>query len=256
MAKKGKKLSEEHKQKISEGNKGKMVSLETRKLMSERNKGHVVSEETKQKISITLRERGYKHTEEYKVMMSKKHSGKNNPMYGKPSPTLGMKMSNESRKKMSEKAKIRANTPESKIKFSEWSKKLWKNPEFVYNQTIGRRGENSPAWKGGKSFEPYCPKFNNEFREYIRIKFNKKCVCCGKPEELNYTKNGRKYKLAIHHIDYDKLDICNGKSWPFVPLCIPCHIKTCNNRWYWFNLLINYWLMNEEIHFGLSMNGD
>ena len=51
----GKKLTEEHKKKISESHKGKIVSLETRKKMSEittmRNLGSKHSDETKRKIS-------------------------------------------------------------------------------------------------------------------------------------------------------------------------------------------------------------
>ena len=55
---KGKKLSEEHKRKISKGNKGKKLSEETRKKISEAQKGeknHMygkhLSEETKKKMS-------------------------------------------------------------------------------------------------------------------------------------------------------------------------------------------------------------
>ena len=236
MVKKGYKQTEEHKKHLSE-------SL----------KGRIVTEETRLKIKENMKDapspcpgafKGHKHSEEYKKMMSDKHSGKNNPMYGRPSPMLGKKMNEDSRNKMSAKAKLRANSPENKKKFSERSKNLWKNPEFVYNQTIGRRGENGPAWKGGLSYEPYCWKFNYEFKERIRNKFNRKCFICDKVEQENSNK-----RLFVHHIDYDKLDICNGKSWAFVPLCNSCHSKTNFNRWYWFNLLINYWAYQYEIQY-------
>lgn len=99
----------------------------------------------------------------------------------------------------------------------------------------GKTGEKMPNWKGGISYFPYCEKFNEEFKEHVRESFNRKCFLCGKSE----TKNG--VKLSVHHIDYNKNAICNGKSWAFVPLCLSCHGKT-NNRHHYFNMLINYWI--------------
>ena len=106
----------------------------------------------------------------------------------------------------------------------------------------GMRGENSPWWRGGISYEPYCPKFNEPLKERIRDKFGRKCFLCGQPE------NGR--KLCVHHIDYDKNVLCNGRAWSLIPLCDSCHNKTSGKqRHYYFNLLIGYWLSNPEIHF-------
>lgn len=102
-------------------------------------------------------------------------------------------------------------------------------------------GEKSPNWRGGKSFEPYCPKFNEAFKERIRLKFDRKCFICGTNE------NSR--RLDVHHIDYNKNSICNGKEWTFVPLCHHCHSKMLGSRWHWFNLLICYWSNNPEINF-------
>lgn len=115
-----------------------------------------------------------------------------------------------------------------------------------YNIPIRDKSENFSGskngnWKGGITEQKYCYKFNNSFKEYIRDKFNRTCYICGKTEnELNK-------KLSVHHIDYNKSSICNGKEWAFVPLCASCHSKTNGNRWYWFNLLINYWLDKYEI---------
>ncbi len=108
---------------------------------------------------------------------------------------------------------------------------------------IAISGEGSPTWKGGKSFEPYCIKFNKAFKEKIREKFSRKCYACDKPEAEN---NG---KLAVHHIDYNKNAICNGKEWAFVPLCRKHHGESNILRHYYFNLLINYWAMNPDINF-------
>lgn len=90
---------------------------------------------------------------------------------------------------------------------------------------IYRSGENSSLWKGGKSFEPYCPRFNNRKKEEIRNQYDRKCYLCGKDEKNNITKNGKIKKLSVHHLDMDKEQGCNGKGWKLVPLCIHCHGK-------------------------------
>jgi len=105
----------------------------------------------------------------------------------------------------------------------------------------GRCGPDAPNWRGGNSFEPYCFKFNDAFKKHIKDKFEGRCYLC--PD------NSPKGKLHVHHIDYNKNSICNGKEWAFVPLCIKHHAKTNFNRWYWFNLLIHYWAVNPEINF-------
>ena len=105
-------------------------------------------------------------------------------------------------------------------------------------------GKLHPGWRNGSSYAPYCHKFNEQFKDAIRARFNYRCYICG---------NGRGSKdLAVHHIDYNKNSICNGHAWAFVPLCASCHSKSNMNRWHWFNLLINYWAMNADINFALS----
>ncbi len=82
----GKKKSQEHKNKLSKANQGKKQTEETRQKIGEKSKGRIVSEEVKQKIR------------ESKI-------GKNNPMYGKGgelSPTYGRKHTKEDRQKISE----------------------------------------------------------------------------------------------------------------------------------------------------------
>lgn len=101
-------------------------------------------------------------------------------------------------------------------------------------------GKNNPRWKGGISFEPYCPAFNEIIKENTRDRFGRTCYLCGTPE------NG--YKLHVHHVDYNKSQGCAGLKWSLIPLCRPCHTKTSNHRHYYFNLLRDYWL-NEHIDF-------
>ena len=79
---KGTVLTQEHKNKIGKANKGKCFRLgthlsdETKKKISKANKGRKLSEIQKQKI------REYKHSNEIKLLISKRMSGENNPMYG------------------------------------------------------------------------------------------------------------------------------------------------------------------------------
>lgn len=89
------------------------------------------------------------------------------------------------------------------------------------------KGENHPNWNNGSSFEPYCEKFNNDFKERCRAFFNYECVECGKSQE----ENGR--KLSVHHVNYDKLTCCNDATPLFVVLCHSCHAKTNGDRQYW-----------------------
>jgi hypothetical protein len=89
-------------------------------------------------------------------------------------------------------------------------------------------GERHPLWKGGVSFEPYCPKFNHEFKERVRAFWGYECGNCGKTQE----ENGR--KLAVHHVNYRKDACCNEEvAWQFVPLCISCHTHTNHHREEW-----------------------
>lgn len=146
---------------------------------------------------------------------------------------IGKHPSEESRKKMSA----------SRTGKNHWNYGKHWNDATLAKMSASKKGEKSANWKGGISYEPYCPKFNRHVKEEIRERFERTCFLCPKREEEN------KYKLAIHHIDYNKNTLCNGKTWPLVALCLRCHSKTNFNRWYWFNLLINYWAFNQDIIF-------
>lgn len=98
------------------------------------------------------------------------------------------------------------------------------------------RGENSPMWKGGISYEPYCVLFNDEFKERVRNFFGRICVECGKTEEDNCE------RMSVHHVNFDKETCCNDEKPLFVTLCKSCHAKTNYNREYWeekYTTLIN-----------------
>lgn len=100
---------------------------------------------------------------------------------------------------------------------------------YCSNECVGiaHRGENCPAWKGGISFEPYCPKFNNEFKERVRAFFGYQCVECG------YAWHEGEPRLAVHHVTFNKETCCDSSVPLFVPLCKSCHMKTGYRRDFW-----------------------
>lgn len=127
---------------------GKHFSEESKKKISLANTGHVPSEETRKKISEAT-------------------SGSNNPRYGKT-------VTPEQRQKQSESMKkFYQEHPEELIHFQ----------ESMRNNRITRMGSESNFWKGGISFEPYCPKFNNDLKERVRSYFGYECIICGKTTE-------------------------------------------------------------------------
>lgn len=103
-----------------------------------------------------------------------------------------------------------------------------KTKEKIRNTLEGKYcGEDSPSWKGGISYEPYCILFNIEFKERVREFWNRKCVVCGKSEIED------KRKLDVHHVNYNKETCCDDSIPLFVILCRSCHVKTNSNRKYW-----------------------
>jgi hypothetical protein len=80
------------------------------------------------------------------------------------------------------------------------------------------RGENSPNWREGKSFEPYGIEFDKVLKSQIRERDGHVCALC------------KKSARCVHHIDYDKT---NNLSRNLITLCRKCHSITNGNRDYW-----------------------
>ena len=210
----GKKMSNEQRLKIRETLKklfeDPIKGEEYRKKMSEAwNQRAPVSEETRRKHTIANQKRyadpikGQEACEKQKETLRKRFE---DPIIGE-----------ETRRKMSESHVGQKRSEETKQKMSE-----------------SQRGENHPNWHGGISYLPYCPKFNNEFKERVRAFFDYRCVECGTQQ--------KEKKLGIHHVNFDKQSCCNDTIPLFVPLCSSCHSKTNNNREYWkqyFTEMIN-----------------
>jgi hypothetical protein len=239
---KGRTFSEEHRRKMSDAHKGKVASEATRKKISDVQKGKRLSEEHKRKIGIAST--GRKQSEE--TLQKKRDARK------------GFRHTVESRKKISDVQKGRHHSEEHRRKNSEGHKGLIRSVEHRHNLSTantgkkmseeskikmsvaqkGKRcGKNHPNWKGGTSFEPYCIKFNKEFKERVRAFFGYQCQECG-----HVWHEGEK-RLAVHHVNFRKDSCCAEDAIPlFVSLCPnTCHSKTNFNRsfWeYWFTEMI------------------
>jgi len=166
--------------KISASKMGHTRSKESCAKQSATITGRVLTEEHKAKISAS--KMGRPRSEETKAKISAILTGENHPHFGKT-------FSEETRAKMS-------------------------------TAQIGKyTGENNSNWRGGISFLPYCPAFNEQLKESIRNRDNRTCVLCGK----GGIQNGQ--RLSVHHIDSDKAQGCNHKSWYLCALC-----RSCNSR--------------------------
>ena len=103
----------------------------------------------------------------------------------------------------------------------------------VKNKLLSK--EKNPNWRGGKSFELYPEKWNENIKHTIRNRDKFTCKICGK--------NG----WQVHHIDYNKhnLEYIN-----LITLCRSCHMKTNFKREYW----INYFKIILDKSFGILYN--
>jgi hypothetical protein len=156
---------------------------------------------------------GKKHTKQTLERMREAKRGQNNPNYGKtPSDVTREKL------RLSKQGK---NHPLFGKKASDETREKQRNSHMGLFAK-----EKHPNWQGGKSFEPYCVKFNNEFKQRVRAFFGGVCVECG---ETDFPR-----KLSVHHVNFKKDACCNKEVLPiFVTLCLKCHIATNKNRDYW-----------------------
>lgn len=195
-------FSPEHCKKISEARKGQLLSPEHCKKIRESRIGRITPDAVKHKISETMKGRPCPWY--HKVRAAKKA----NPLVGEKSPSFGKKLSDETKEK---------------LRLANLGHKH--SAETIKKMSKCRIGDKHPNWMGGKSFEPYCPKFNKEFKERVRTYFDYTCPECLTPQ------NGT--ALHVHHINFNKMSCCDDTLPLFIPLCTPCHTKTNFNREYW-----------------------
>jgi len=171
-------------------------------------------------------------TKEGRKILSDVNLGKPSPMKGKP--CLLLKGNKNAIKKPEETEKRNCGHHEAWNKGkSSWSKdkqfseshkekirislKGSKNPNFgkdPWNKGLDwkeMKGELNPMWIDGRSFLPYCFKFDNNFKEDVRNRDSHICQLCGKTQ----LENGE--KLCVHHIHGDK------------PNCYPDCVALCRH---------------------------
>lgn len=262
----GKKLSEEHKQKISLAKKGIKHSEETKRKMSEVHKGMKHTEESKKKISESKKGKylgkdssfyGKKHTLETRKKISLSKLGKKRPpfteehrkniglghkgmVFSKESKDkirnalLGKPRSKETKDKISKSHKGMKHTLETRKKMMERTgdknPMYGKTPSEKTRQKVSATKQGIPLeeWKKFTSFEPYTYDFNIHFKEKIRERDNYSCQLCNIFEE-DHLKLHKK-KLSIHHIDYNKL---NSFPQNCITLCMRCNILVNKDREIW-----------------------
>jgi hypothetical protein len=179
----------------------------------------------------------------------KKHSiavvGEKNPMFGRSgekSPVYGRPLSEEAKSKLSQARVGRfggKNNPR-------YGKRISAETRAKLSAVCGERAS---GWKGGISFEPYCPKFNANLKRRVREYFDNQCITCGKLKAQNITLSGRVYELGVHHVEYNKSACCDGKPVQFAALCFTCHMITNGDRERWEAILHR---IIDEIYSGRS----
>ena len=140
----------------------------------------------------------------------------NLPHRSRGEANIGRKQTTETREKISEAMKGDQHPCYGKTLSEETRRKI----------SESRVGDKNPMWRGGVSFEPYPPMFNETLKRKIRERDNYICqiTLCGK---LGKT---------VHHIDYDKN---NNEPKNLITLCKSCHTKTNTNRGHWINYFNN-----------------
>jgi len=118
-----------------------------------------------------------------------------------------------------------------------------RSEEHCQHISAGRQGIPYEEWTGNINNGEYCELFDDACRERIREKYDHRCFICDKPQCENLTKNGRVWKLAVHHVDRNRYQGCNGVKWNLIPVCLKCHGMTHSELW---EARIEYLLAHQE----------
>lgn len=100
-------------------------------------------------------------------------------------------------------------------------------------KAINMMGDGNYQWKGGKSYDGYCPIWKtNGYRDSIKERDGYMC--------LNpYCDINKSYDLTVHHIDYDKSNC--GKN-NLITLCRSCNSRAnIDRKWHtsWYNAIMS-----------------
>lgn len=216
-------MTEEERKKRYGGTKGTKQSEEHRRHRSEALKGRPLPESTRQ--AVIKFQTGRKHTEEHNRKTGKaakemwERPGFKEEMGKKFSKSLmGHEHSEETRQKIRERATGREVSEETRQKQSLMRKGVPKSKEWRESMS----GEGNPAWAGGGSYEPYPMEFNNLLKEEIRKRDNHQCQ--------NPSCRGTAKRIAVHHIDYNKLN-CDPEN--LITVCTSCNSRANEGREFW-----------------------
>jgi len=128
-------------------------------------------------------------------------------------------------------SKLTCVCPQGHIQTKSWNRWL-KGHRCAICYSLNAIGENSPAWKGGKSLEPYCEVWKDrEYKQDIRERDGNKC--------LNPYCYGNDEVLSIHHIDYNKKN-CHPSN--LITVCRSCNSRANTNRkWHkaWYQAIMH-----------------
>lgn len=197
-AKKGKPLSEEHKQHIGEATKkmwdgGVFDAPEIRASYSEqgkKTKGSKRTVEQRQAMSLSRKGRKLDYVASQETIEKRRKK------------LLGKKQSLESNLKRSATLKNRKFTSEH-----------LENLSIAGKNRTDLRGKNSRWWKGGVSEEIYPLEFSVHLKNKVRRRDQHKCQSCG--ENVYRSKRGH-----VHHVNGNKQD-CGMNN--LLLLCATCH---------------------------------
>lgn len=231
---------------ISDANKGKIINDKTRNAVAEANRNRVVSDATRKKMSDSQKARP-PPSDKTRAKLSKVHKGKIVSAATRALISAAGKarqpVTDKTRAKLSKALKGKNHPLYGKSPSAETRAKTSKTLMGKYT------GENSCAWKGGGSFEPYCDKFTEELRRQVRNRYDNCDFFSGLPDYIcNIMDNGKVQKLSVHHVDYNKVQGCEGIEWRLVPLSRKNHAKTHGNRIFW-EKLICYALEHDETYY-------
>jgi len=178
-------------------------------------KHYATHPETHEKIRAAST--GRKHTEESKQKISATHKGEIKSLEHRQKISAALKGRNY------RNGYIITDETKNKIRITLTGRKA--SEETKKKLSVMRQGEKCYWWRGGKSFEPYCPKFNRDLRRRVRAFFGNVCVNCGKTKAEN-----RNWNMDVHHVNYDKMLCCNEVKPLFVTLCHSCHVGTTHTK--------------------------
>lgn len=236
---KNKHFSEEHKRKIKEANKETKNSKEWKE---------TIGKKSAEKQKKTKSSAEWKDTTGKKAAKKRSESLKGKHTSIETEFKKGMKIPEEWKKKWDRKG-----DKNSRFKYDKSNPPLCKcgcGKPTAFNYGLKRfcdyitghnsRGETNSAFNNWSSREPYGKEFSPELKELIRKRDKYRCQECFRHQDELYrkNKNGKivKYKLDIHHIDFNKN---NNDANNLISLCRSCHTQTNFNRESWTDYFQN-----------------